>query len=59
MASKNISTWRKSETNVGKDYSVYQSRASYKDGNEVDDGLKDSSRSMYYSTNHSVEVKKI
>ncbi|BBW97949.1 hypothetical protein GsuE55_27820 [Geobacillus subterraneus] len=50
-------SWRQSEIDVGKEYPGYREQVSFKDGNEVSHGTKNSSRPDFYINGHSVEVK--
>ncbi|MCM3311143.1 LXG domain-containing protein [Psychrobacillus sp. MER TA 17] len=50
-------SWRQSEIDVGKEYPGYRDQVSYKQGNEVSHGTKNSSRPDFYIKGHSIEVK--
>ncbi|MDF1507808.1 T7SS effector LXG polymorphic toxin [Robertmurraya sp. DFI.2.37] len=50
-------SWRQSEIDVGKEYPGYRDQVSYKEGNEVSHGTKNSSRPDFYIDGHSIEVK--
>ncbi|MCG3088319.1 hypothetical protein L7D49_10350 [Sporosarcina sp. MB25] len=50
-------SWRQSEIDVGKEYPGYRDQVSYKDGQEVSHGTKNSSRPDFYTNGHSIEVK--
>lgn len=50
-------SWRQSEIDVGKEYPGYRDQVSFKDGNEVSHGTKNSSRPDFYISGHSIEVK--
>ncbi|MCL6588136.1 MAG: hypothetical protein K6T72_16865 [Anoxybacillus sp.] len=50
-------SWRQSEIDVGKEYPSYREQVSFKDGNEVSHGTKNSSRPDFYINGHSIEVK--
>ncbi|ANB60093.1 hypothetical protein GFC30_1110 [Anoxybacillus amylolyticus] len=50
-------SWRQSEIDVGKEYPGYREQVSFKDGNEVSHGTKNSSRPDFYINGHSIEVK--
>ena len=50
-------SWRQSEIDVGKDYPGYRDQVSFKQGNEVSHGAKNSSRPDFYNIGHSIEVK--
>nr|WP_324698670.1 pre-toxin TG domain-containing protein [Geobacillus icigianus] len=50
-------SWRQSEIDVGKEYPGYREQVSFKDGNEVSHGTKNSSRPDFYINGHGVEVK--
>ncbi len=50
-------SWRQSEIDVGKEYPGYRDQVSFKEGNEVSHGTKNSSRPDFYINGHSLEVK--
>ncbi|PAE22782.1 LXG domain-containing protein [Bacillus sp. 7894-2] len=50
-------SWRQSENDVGKEYPGYRDQVSFKEGNEVSHGTKNSSRPDFYINGHSIEVK--
>ncbi len=50
-------SWRQSEIDVGKEYPGYRDQVSFKEGNEVSHGTKNSSRPDFYIDGHSLEVK--
>ena len=50
-------SWRQSEIDVGNEYPGYRDQVSFKDGNEVSHGAKNSSRPDFYNNGHSIEVK--
>ncbi|WP_185805336.1 hypothetical protein [Bacillus canaveralius] len=50
-------SWRQSEIDVGTEYPGYRDQVSFKDGNEVNHGTKNSSRPDFYISGHSIEVK--
>lgn len=50
-------SWRQSEIDVAKEYPGYRDQVSFKDGNEVSHGTKNSSRPDFYINGHSIEVK--
>ncbi len=50
-------SWRQSEIDVGNEYPGYRNQVSFKEGNEVSHGTKNSSRPDFYINGHSLEVK--
>lgn len=56
-ANKTRPSWRQSEVDVGKEYPGYRDQVSFKKGNEVSHGTKNSSRPDFYINGHSIEVK--
>lgn len=50
-------SWRQSEIDVAKEYLGYRDQVSFKDGNEVSHGTKNSSRPDFDINGRSIEVK--